>query len=49
MVSSASRLFGVIKHSLLGAETHLSKLLLNASELGRQCEYHIDIHVGRWW
>jgi hypothetical protein len=42
-----ARLFGVLEHGLLGAETHLSDLLLNASKLGRQREHHIDVHTDR--
>jgi hypothetical protein len=33
-----TRLFRLLEHGLLGAEIHLSDLLLNAPELGRQCE-----------
>jgi hypothetical protein len=44
-----AQLFGLLKHGVLGAEIHLSDLLLNASELGRQREHHVDVHAGRWW
>jgi hypothetical protein len=43
-----ARLFGLLKHDLFRAETHLSDLLLVTSELGRQREYHVDVHTGLW-
>jgi hypothetical protein len=44
-----ARLFGLLEDVLLGVETHLSDLLINAPELGWQYEHHVDVHAGQWW
>jgi hypothetical protein len=41
-----AQLFGLFEHGLLEAKTHLSDLLLNAPEFGRQRECHVDVHAG---
>jgi hypothetical protein len=43
-----ARLFRLLEHDLLRAETHMSDLLLHASKLDRQHEHHADVHASRW-